>query len=263
ARDIAALTRVLDQADAVRERDLLLGLAISQSQLLRSALTLERLRLEARKPDAARESGYQARDLALIEGSLRQVQRRYDPAVEKALLGELLGRYQQLDDSQRVAEFDAAFGRTPQELAAALDTLYAGTALGSEQARLDALAAARAGKPLPADPLLALAARLVPAQLRMENTRKASEGEQLRLRPAYMRALAGWRQGQGRALYPDANRSLRISYGRLEALQPRDAVSYDPVTTVAGIVEKNTGQVPFDAPAPLLEAIAKGDFAGT
>src|SRR5690606_12270410 len=121
----------------------------------------------------------------------------------------------------------------------------------------------RAGKPLPADPLLALAARLVPAQLRMENTRKASEGEQLRLRPAYMRALARWRQEQGRALYPDANRSLRISYGRLEPLQPRDAVSYDPVTTVAGIVEKNTGQIPFDAPKPLLEAIAKGDFAGT
>ena len=36
-----------------------------------------------------------------------------------------------------------------------------------------------------------------------------------------------------------------------------------PVTTVAGIVEKNTGEVPFDAPKPLLDAIAKGDFAGT
>src|SRR5690606_15342404 len=200
ARDIAALTRVLDQADAVRERDLLLGLAISQSQLLRSALTLERLRLEARKPDAARESGYQARDLALIEGSLRQVQRRYDPAVEKALLGELLGRYQQLPDSQRVAEFDAAFGRTPQALAEALDALYAGTTLGEEQARLDALAAAREGRPLPADPLLQLAARLMPAQLRMEGEQKANEGEQLRLRPAYMHALAAWREGQGRAL---------------------------------------------------------------
>ena len=262
-RDVAALMRVLDQADAVRGRELLLGLAASQSQLLRSALVLERLRLEARKPDAARESGYQARDLALIEGSLRQVQRRYDPAVEKALLGELLGRYQQLPDAHRVAEFDAAFGRTPQALAAALDGLYAGTGLGSEQARLEAFAAARAGKPLPADPLLALAAQLVPAQLRMEGARKASEGEQLRLRPAYMGELAAWRQAQGRALYPDANRSLRISYGRLQALDPRDAVSFAPVTTVAGIVEKNTDQVPFDAPQPLLEAIAAGDFGDT
>ena len=50
--------------------------------------------------------------------------------MEKALLRELLGRYQQLPDSQRVAEFDAAFGRTPQALAEALDALYAGTTRG-------------------------------------------------------------------------------------------------------------------------------------
>ncbi len=263
ARDIAALARVLDQAGTVRERELLLGLVTSQSQLLRSALLLERLRIEARKPDAARETGYQARDLALIEGTLRQVQRRYDPAVEKALLRELLGRYQQLPEAQRLAEFDAAFGRTPEALAEALDALYAGTTLGQEQARLDAFAAARQGKALPADPLLQLAARLMPAQLGMEATQKANEGEQLRLRPAYMHALAGWRGSQGRALYPDANRTLRLSYGRLAALEARDAVSFAPVTTVAGIVEKNTGQVPFDAPAPLLEAIARQDFGAT
>src|SRR5690606_19112062 len=118
----------------------LLGLAASQSQLLRSALTLERLRIEAARPDAERESGYQARDLALIEGQLRQVQRRYHPEVEKALLRELLGRYQQLPDAQRVPEFDAAFGHTPEALAQALDALYAGTGLGEEQARLAAFA---------------------------------------------------------------------------------------------------------------------------
>lgn len=32
---------------------------------------------------------------------------------------------------------------------------------------------------------------------------------------------------------------------------------------MAGIVEKNTGVEPFDAPRPLLDAIAQGDFAGT
>jgi V8-like Glu-specific endopeptidase len=64
-------------------------------------------------------------------------------------------------------------------------------------------------------------------------------------------------------VYPDANSTLRISYGKVEALHPRDAVSYSPVTTVAGIVEKNTNTVPFDAPRPLLDAIARGDFGNT
>ena len=262
-RELEALDQVLAQASAMRERDLLLGLAVSQSQLLRSALVLERLRIEAGKPDPARETGYQARDLALIEGTLKQVQRRYDPAVEQALLGELLGRYQRLPDAQRLAEFDAAFGRTPAELTAALQAVYASTGLGEEATRMAAFDAARQGAALPSDALLQLAATLVPAQLRLEDERKARDGELLRLRPVYMAALAGWRAHQGRPLYPDANGTLRVSYGRLEALQPRDAVTYSPLTSVAGIVEKHTGQVPFDAPQPLLDAIARGDFAGT
>jgi hypothetical protein len=261
--DLHALDRVLAQASALRERDLLLGLVATQTQLLRSALTLERLRIEASKADAARETGYQARDLALIEGSLKQAQRRYDPAVEKALLTTLLGRYQRLPDAQRLPEFDAAFGRTPAGLATALDALYAGTALGDEQARLAAFASAREGRALADDPLLALAAKLVPAQLRLEDERKARDGELLRLRPVYMAVLSGWRAHQGRPLYPDANGTLRVSYGRLESLQPRDAVTYAPVTTVQGIVQKDTGQVPFDAPRPLLDAIARGDFGAT
>ena len=262
-QDIAAMQAVLDEASAVRERDMLLGLLGSQTQVLRSALLLERLRVESAKPDPQRESGYQARDHALLEGVLTQVQRRFEPTVEKALVSALLARYQQLPEAQRVPEFDAAFGRTPVQLAAALDALYAGTTLDEEAERLSRFAAAREGKPLADDPMIALAAALVPAQLRMEDGRKARDGELLRLRPSYMRALLAWRKHQGRDVYPDANGTLRVSFGRLQGLQPRDAVSYAPVTTVAGIVEKNTGVEPFDAPGPLLDAIAKADFGST
>ena len=261
--DIQALLGSLSQGAAMGERDFVLEQAAAQSQLLRSALLLERLRIESAKPDAERESGYQQRDQALIEGTLKQVQRRYAPAVEKALLTDLLTRYQQLPDAQRVPEFDAAFGRTPVALAKALDALYSGTRLGDEEERLGRFAAAKEGKALAHDPLIDLAGPLVAAQLRLEDQRKEREGEQLRLRPAYMQALFAWRAKQGRAVYPDANRTLRISYGKVEALSPRDAVHFDPVTTVAGIVEKNTNAFPFDAPKPLLAAIAKGDFGST
>jgi hypothetical protein len=261
--DIQALFGSLSQGASMGERDFVLEQAATQSQLLRSALMLERLRIESAKPDAERESGYQQRDQALIEGTLKQVQRRYAPDVEKALLTDLFTRYQQLPDAQRLPEFDAAFGRTPAALAKALDTLYAGTRLGEEAERLTRFAAAKSGQPLAHDPLIDLAGPLVAAQLRLEDQRKDREGEQLRLRPAYMQALFAWRAKQGRAVYPDANRTLRISYGKVEALSPRDAVHFDPVTTVAGIVEKNTNAFPFDAPKPLLAAIAKGDFGST
>lgn len=261
--DIDALFASLAADREVGASEFLVTLISSQTQLLRSAMLLERLRIESAKPDAERESGYQQRDQALIEGVLKQVQRRYEPAVEKAILTALLTRYQQLPDGQRDAHYDNLFGRTPAELARHLDALYADTKLGEEAQRLSRFESARKGGFIEGDPLVSVASALVMAQLSAERESKEREGEQLRLRPSYMQALFAWRAKQGRAVYPDANSTLRISYGRVEALHPRDAVSYSPVTTVAGIVEKNTNVVPFDAPKPLLAAIAKGDFGST
>ena len=256
--DIDAAQRVLDAVAATRERDQLLGVLRSQTQLLRSALTLQRLAVERAKPDAARETGYQQRDEALIAGQLKQVQRRYAVAVEKALVADLLRQYQALPAAQHLAEVDAVFGTTPAELAARLDALYAGTRLGDEAERLRLMQADAAALAASDDTLIAAAVRLAPALLRLEDAGKTHDGDLLRLRPAYMRALIGYRASQGRAVYPDANSTLRVSYGKVSALDPRDAVHYAPLTTVAGIVEKHTGKAPFDAPA----AAARRDRQG-
>jgi hypothetical protein len=226
-------------------------------------MQLQRLAAERGKPDRQRERGYQQRDEPLIEASLKQIQRRYDPAVEKAVLAELLARYHKLPADQRIAEVDAVFGSDAAQSKAALDKLYAGTKLGDEAERLRLLAATPAEVAASTDPLMQAAAKLLPAQLRIEDADKAREGELLRLRPAYMRALIGYRESQGRAVYPDANSTLRVSYGKVSSLDPRDGVHYTPLTTVRGIVEKHTGVAPFDAPGPLRDAIAKGDFGST
>ena len=260
--EIDAAAKLIAEGSANRERDLLFGLMQSQTQLMRSAITLQRLAHERTKPDAQRETGYQQRDEDLTAGMLRQVQRRFDPTVEKRLLTALLIRYQQLPDTQRAAEFDAAFGRTPAELAATLDRVYDATKLGDETRRLHWLKAPPAEVAASDDALLKLAAALQPALLRIDDQRKEREGDLLRLRPAYMQALIAYREQQGRAVYPDANSTLRVSYGKVTPLKARDAVTYSPLTSTAGIVEKNTGVEPFDAPKPLLDAIAKGDYAG-
>lgn len=261
--DIDAAQAVLDAGATTRERDQLLAAMRTQTQLLRAALTLQRLAHEKAKPDAERESGYQQRDEALITGQLKQVQRRFDPAVEKALLAHLLAQYRALPQAQRVAEFDAVFGRSADEASAKLDALYAGTKLGEEAMRLAAMTRDAATLRTDTDPLLQAASTLLPALLRLEDESEAREGELLRLRPSYMRALIDYRKSQGRAVYPDANSTLRVSYGKLTGMSPRDGVDYVPVTTVGGIVEKHTGTAPFDAPQPLRDAIAKGDFGST
>lgn len=261
--DIAAAQAVIDQGVATRERDQLLGVIQSQTQLLRSAITLQRWAAERPRPDEQRESGYQQRDEVLITGQLKQVQRRYSPAIEKALLTELIRQYQALPKAQHVAEFDAVFGATPAQLKTRLDALYAGTRLGDEKQRLAAMSASSATLAKSNDTLLKAAATLLPAIQRIEGEGKASAGELLRLRPAYMRALIAYRKSQGRAVYPDANSTLRVSYGRISAMDPHDGVHYLPLTTVQGIVEKHTGAEPFNAPQPLRDAIAQGDFGST
>jgi len=258
---IRALQAQLDAQDANRARDFILPFL--RPGLLGAAVQLQRLAYERSKPDAEREAGYQQRDEALIEGSLKQLQKRYDPEVEKATLRFALTRYYALPAAQRVPEFDAVFGANAAEAAQRLDALYAGTRLGDEAVRLRALRQDAATLAASDDSLLRAAATLQPALLRLENAAKQRAGELLRLRPAYMRALIAYRQSQGRAVYPDANGTLRVSYGHVSPLSPRDGVDYRPLTTVAGILEKHTGKAPFDAPRPLLEAIAKGDFGST
>ncbi len=260
---IDAMQAVLDDAGATRERDQLLATIRTRTELLRAAITLQRLATERGKPDAQRENGYQQRDETRIEASVKQVQRRYAPKVEKAVLASLLRQYLALPMDQHVAEVDAIFGKDEVIAAANLNTIYIQTKLGVEADRLSLMNAAPDAVLESTDALMKVAAALQPVWLRMEAQAKQRSGELLRLRPSYMQALIDYRQSQGRAVYPDANSSLRVSFGKVSPLSPRDGVDYRPLTTVAGIVEKNTGVDPFDAPRPLLEAIAKGDFGST
>src|SRR5690606_9842967 len=144
------------------------------------------------------------------------------------------------------AEVDAVFGADEASATAAIERLYAGTKLGDQDVRLGLLAASPADVVASDDPMMQAAATLLPAVLREDDAGKAREGDLLRLRPAYMAALHGFRKSQGRVMYPDANSTLRVSYGRVSSVDPRDAVHYTPLTTVQGILEKHTGVAPFD-----------------
>ncbi len=61
--------------------------------------------------------------------------------------------------------------------------------------------------------------------------------------------------------YPDANMSMRVSYGQVLPYEPRDAVVYDYVTTSKGILEKyKPGDYEFDLPVRQLELLRKKEF---
>ncbi len=64
-----------------------------------------------------------------------------------------------------------------------------------------------------------------------------------------------------KVFYPDANQSLRVSYGRVQGMEPRDAVAYVPYTTLDGKVAKYVpGDYEFDLPERLLTLHEAGDY---
>jgi hypothetical protein len=64
-----------------------------------------------------------------------------------------------------------------------------------------------------------------------------------------------------KSLYPDANSTMRMSYGSVQDYMPADAVHYDYVCTAQGILEKYVpGDYEFDAPKRLIDLIEKKDF---
>ncbi len=64
-----------------------------------------------------------------------------------------------------------------------------------------------------------------------------------------------------KAFYPDANFTMRVSYGRVKGFHPRDAVFYEPFTHGYGILEKyKPGDPEFDLPADVVELLLKKDY---
>ena len=61
--------------------------------------------------------------------------------------------------------------------------------------------------------------------------------------------------------YPDANSSMRLSYGTVQDYDPRDAVTYKYYTTLQGVVDKyKPGDYEFDVPKRLIELNNKKEY---
>ncbi len=257
----AQLLKHLQTNKATRERDFFVN-QFNNTSAVNTALSLYRLSIERSKADAERESGYQERDLASIEGSLRQMDRRYVAKMDQQLQQYWLSQYVALPADQRSNEGLNTW--LAGNDAAAVDGLVrklSATRLGQLDERLKWFKADRAAFEASTDPAIQYAVAVMPALLKQEQARKVREGESLLARPAYLQAVADYKKSQGEFVYPDANLSLRITFGNVMGYA-KDGVQYTPFTTLEGVVAKETGEDPFDSPKALLEAVKAKRYGG-
>lgn len=100
------------------------------------------------------------------------------------------------------------------------------------------------------DPLLTFARRLRPEHVQLQQQDERRNGTWDYLFPLWQEARQAF---DPHPHYPDANSTIRYTYGRIKPYSPADAVTLASFTTVAGVAEKHTGHEPFNAPARLLE----------
>jgi len=62
-------------------------------------------------------------------------------------------------------------------------------------------------------------------------------------------------------LFPDANSTLRVTYGKVKGYEPKDATIYTSITYLDGVMEKYIpGDYEFDVPAKLIDLYNKKDY---
>jgi hypothetical protein len=246
------------------EHDLEMLFAARILGLYGAATTIVRLAEERAKPDAERDPAYQERNWDRLAQEQHTVQKRYDRTLEKALFKLLLQRSYKLPKAQRPELLAAIVGKgkpTDAAIDKALDAMYAKTKIEDLSARVDLVKKATT-KDLKKskDPLIQLALKMRPVYKTMDDRSHAFVGKMLLLRPRYIDAM---RAHAGKAMAPDANGTLRVTYGTVRGYRPKpEAPEYVPFTTLTGMTKKVTGAYPFDPPAYLLD-VAKAKKLGS
>lgn len=237
---------------------------MTASRLFSAALTLTQWADERVKKNEDRRPNFQDRDLSQALGGQKQLARQLDKTLDRQLFRLALLRALQLPESDRgwlATLLDIKRGATLDQatIDKTLEGWYATQQLEDEQLRVTLLqSGTRAQLQASKDPFVRAAQRLWPTVKADEKQDDARQGEALLYQAAYVDAM---RQVRGGELSPDANSSLRVSYGTVRSFKPGSSDPADrPLTTGSQLVAKATGKEPFDAPKKLLTAIQARTF---
>ncbi|UGQ46007.1 S46 family peptidase [Massilia endophytica] len=263
AADIEKVEKLIAERDADTKADFYYG--YSQPRLLNTARSLYRLAIESQKPDAERKAGYQTRDLPRFKSGVAALVRTYDPKVDKAIVMHHMKNYLAQPAAEHKAAFDAALGlragMSDAELSAALDKLYSGSQLGDAAVRTAWLDKKPADFQASNDAFIKAAVAMYEAAMKEEAEEEELAGNIQQAYASYMKAKIAFMKTKGQAVYPDANSTLRVTYGNVASRDHgADGTTWTAFTTVNGVVAKHTGKGEFNAPKAQLDAIKRKEF---
>ncbi len=247
-RVLSDIEALYDELGQTREKDNVLNQFGYRAGTLSSlAMEIYDIARERAKPAKDRNPDFNEKDVSRTIERLHLRYYSYYEPVDKAMLKRTLekanalpaesrveGLQDILVDAKRIDDFvERAYAKTM------LDSVeYARSLFDKSLKELEQLD----------DPLLRMAASLYTENQELQDRNKEFNAKIQDARKHYLDAVYEFK---GTGLYPDANGTMRFTYGHIAGYKPADAIRYEPFTTLAGVIAKNTGQEPFDMPHQL------------
>jgi Peptidase S46 len=211
---------------------------------------------ERAKQDVDREAPYMDRNYNLTIEQLKLDVGDWHAATDQVMLTGMLERLAAIPAAHQIQSLEKyiADKQKISEVAQSLinnsklgDLAYVEACLKETPAQLDKCD----------DPLMKLIVELYPTYKQLRDKDKERDGK---LGQLYSALIEAKQQFMATEFVPDANATLRITYGHVRRYSPADAITKTPISTLRGVIEKTTGAEPFVTPREVIDRYHAKDF---
>ena len=214
--------------------------------------------VERAKPDIEREAPYMDRNFTITSQQIKLDVSDWDQATDARMLQGMLERLQSTEgvrDIEPVARVLDSNESLDKLTKAVMDN----TKLGDLEFVTECLSKSPQELKALGDPALNWIIDLYPIYVKQREKDKDREGK---LNQLYGSLIEIQRLAEASEFIPDANATLRLTVGKVEAYSPVDAIVKTPITTLRGLLEKTTGQEPYITPLQVQQAASEGRYGG-
>lgn len=232
--------------------EMTLDYLFASSRLLSVYFQLNNAIIQLQKPDSLRQASYQAKNWDKTKQSMLDLFREYHEPADQTFIAEMLLRAIQLPADQKIRPVEEALkGKvTRDQVTEWVRNAFAKSKIRSAADLEIFLKKSPQDLGKIKDPMMELARGLLPLMTALRETRDRREGALNKYYGLYAEAKQMHLKSD---FIPDANLTLRFTYGVIRGYTPADATQYKPFTTASGVADKATGIEPFDAPKKLLD----------
>lgn len=194
-----------------------------------------------------------------MKGSLERFFKDYDAATDQKIAGSLMQLYAENNPTKYHPAFFADVQKKYKgDFSKFAEKMFA-KSIFDNQKELEVFLNNPTSRALKKDKILKAAADIYE---KYEEIRKQVNEETEQLAKGRRLFIAGLMEMEkDKSFYPDANSTMRLTYGNVLDYTPRDGVTYNYYTTTQGYIEKEVpGDPEFDVPARMKELLTEKDF---